>query len=223
MAMRRRDLLLGALAAGLARPAAAAVSDGLLFRAVRNGSPIGWHRVLLHRDGERLVTEIEARFDVRILLIPVYRYRHSNRELWQGEQLLGFRSETDDNGERLRVEVERQGDGLLVDGPAGRFRVAEPLPPSTWWSRRLIGDGAWIDTQRGIVARSTVTSRGREQVDAAGQRVAAERLALAGDIDLELWYAEDRWVRLAFTAQDGSTVAYELAATGPAAAETAID
>jgi hypothetical protein len=223
--MRRRDLLIGPLAATcIGRPAAAAWSDGLLFRATRNGSPIGWHRILFRQDGDRLDTDIDIRLDVRVLLIPVFSYRHRNRERWQGTDLVGFDSETDDDGEKLRVHVERQGTDLVVDGSRGRLIVPEPLPPTTWWSRRLVGDGAWIETQRGIVVHSTVTSLGLERVTAVGRLVEAERLHIEGDIDLDIWYADDRWVKLEFTAEaDGSSIGYELVAVGPAVAEASLD
>lgn len=216
--MRRRDLLIGAAAAGLVgrRGAAAAWSDGLLFRATRNGSAIGWHRVLIRDDGGRIETDIDIRLDVRVLMIPVYSYRHRNRERWQGAELQGFASETDDNGERLAVRAERDGAGLVVDGSGGRLSLPQPLPPTTWWDRRLVGDGTWVDTQRGIVIRAAIVGRGTERVTAAGRLVEAERLRLDGDIHLDIWYAGERWVKLDFTAaKDGSSIGYELVAVGP--------
>jgi hypothetical protein len=221
--MQRRHLVLGGLA--LAAPlvgvggASAGVQDGLLFEVSREGRPIGRHRVLLSGDAGRLTTSIEIDLEVRLAFVRLYSYRHRNREVWDGASFVEFVSETDDNGERHRVRAVADADGILVDGTAGRQLVPFDHMPTTWWSRRLVEAGRWIDTQSGRILRSSVTEVGRERLIAADAEVEADRLRLSGDLDLDIWYAEERWVGLEFRAQaDGSRIGYKLVATGPAAA-----
>ncbi len=221
--MQRRHLVLGGLA--LAAPLAAShgasadAQDGLLFEVSREGRPIGRHRVLLSGDGGRLTTSIEIDLEVRLAFVRLYAYRHRNREVWHGTSFVEFASETDDNGERHRVRAIAEKDGILVEGTAGRQVVALDHMPTTWWSRRLTEAGRWIDTQSGRILRASVTAVGRERRIAAGAEVEADRLRLQGDLELDVWYAEERWVGMEFRAQaDGSLITYELVATGPAAA-----
>jgi hypothetical protein len=38
----------------------------------------------------------------------------------------------------------------------------------------------------------------------------AKHFKVRGDLDVDLWYADDRWVKLAFAASDGSRIDYRL-------------
>lgn len=219
--MQRRHLLLGTVAAAGAIPCVHADgwTDGLAFRVSREGSPIGWHRVLLDRQGERLTTSISIELDVRIAFIRVYSYRHRNREIWDGDRFIEFASETDDNGDRHKVRAVAGDGGIVVEGSSGRQLVSNDHAPTTWWARRLTEPGMWIDTQTGRTMRSKVTLVGRERIVADGTATEADRLRLDGDVKLDAWYAGERWVGLEFRAEaDGSLITYSLVATGPAAA-----
>jgi hypothetical protein len=72
----------------------------------------------------------------------------------------------------------------------------------------------WLDTQRGRLARSSVTRAGRERVEAGGAMIEADRFRLEGDLTADLWYDSERWVRLAFAGPDGSAIRYVLQPPG---------
>lgn len=208
----RRTILWSMLASpalGSAAPAGAA-GWGQEFTIRRNGSPIGWHRLRFQQDGPRLAVDIDIEIEVKLAFITVYRYRHTNRELWDDSRLMSFTSRTDENGTPHRVEARRAGDGLVVDGDQGRIEAPGDAVPSTYWHRRLLDRRRWIDTQGGRLLRCAISPRGVEQVDAAGRTVAADRFAVTGDLTLDLWYDRSQWVGLAFPGPDGSPIDYRL-------------
>lgn len=185
------------------------IHDGsLLFTAYRNGSRLGFHRLDFSGTEERLVVDIEITFDVKLAFIPVYRYRHRNREVWEEGKLVSLSSDTDDNGDAFKVEAIREGERLIVNGAGGRLDLPGDLPSTSYWNEATIPRGEWIDTQRGELARSDVTTKPPEQVKVAGEIVEANRYDLAGDITCSLWYANGRWVRLLFAGEDGSEIEY---------------
>lgn len=212
----RRDLLMCGMAcatmAFLPQPAPAAVpTRGQLdFRARRNGDQIGWHRLRFFEQDDRLVVEIEIELEVRFLLFPVYRYQHTNREVWRGDRLLALESRTDDNGTRHRVSALAEGNRLLVDGTAGPFELPPDTLPTSYWHQATVERGEWLDTQSGRLVRSTVVPQGPEPITARGREVQAERYTLSGDLDCDLWYHEASWAKLRFAAADGSTIDYLL-------------
>jgi hypothetical protein len=182
--------------------------QSLVFAAYRNGSPLGHHRIDFTEADGRLVVDIEIVFDVKLVVIPVYRYRHSNREVWEDGRLIALDSATDDNGEAYLVKAVRAGDRLLVDGKEGRLDLPGDTPTTSYWNEAGIGRGAWIDTQSGRLARSTVTPSPPEPVLVAGRQLLARRYDLEGDISCSLWYAAGRWVGLLFVGEDGSEITY---------------
>ena len=56
------------------------------------GSPIGRHGLRFTQDGARTTAEITIELQVKLAFITVYRYRHVNRELWDGDDCSASRA-----------------------------------------------------------------------------------------------------------------------------------
>jgi hypothetical protein len=219
-AMSRRAAVRSILGSGavLALPVPALAlpaADGeIAFRAHRNGTGIGTHRLGFSAAGNRLVVDIEISFDVSFAFVTLYRYRHRSRESWQGARLVGLDTNTDDDGERFVVRARAQADRLLVETAAGdTLALPGDTLPTSYWHERTVTASQWLDTQSGRLLRSRVEQVGREPIEAAGTRVSATRYRLEGDLSCELWYAGRLWSKLRFGASDGSTIDYVLTVT----------
>ena len=203
--------------AALAWPAIAAnsvswrgIDAPLMFTAYRNGKFLGSHQIKFSKLGEQLVVDIEIAFDVKLAFIPLYSYRHTNREIWEDGKLVSLKTETDDNGTAFNVNAERVGDRLLVEGSGGKFDLPDDILTTSYWNEGAVTAGVWLDTQAGNLVRSTVTKRAIETVTVEGRPVDAVPYDLEGDITCRLWYAEGQWVKLSFLGEDGSTIDYAL-------------
>ena len=184
------------------------------FTAYRNGSWLGSHRLDFVDDAGRLTVDIEIAFDVKLAFIPLYSYRHRNREIWEDGRLVSMSTETDDNGTDYKVEVVRDGDRLLVDGVDGRLEVPGETQTTSYWNESALKAGVWLDTQRGKLARSEVTKKPMELVRVEGSDVEATPYDLVGDITCTLWYRDGRWVKLRFIGEDESVIDYTLEPPG---------
>lgn len=187
-------------------------SGSLNFTAYRNGSRLGFHRLGFSGFDERLVVDIEIAFDVKLAFIPLYRYRHTNREVWEEGRLVSMDSETDDNGETFQVRARKKGDRLMVDGSSGRLDLPGDTLTTSYWNEAAMTSGAWLGTQEGELARSEVTKKPVEQVLVEGRSIEATPYDLVGDITCMLWYADGRWVKLRFVGEDESVIDYTLEA-----------
>jgi len=208
-----RSMLGGSAALALSGPALAlpAAGDEVIFRAYRDGDEIGWHRLTFRTEGERLLVEVEIRFDVTFAFITLYSYRHRSRETWQGPRLVALDTTTDDGGEQLAVQAAAKGDRLLVETAAGDvLDLPGRTLPTSYWHERTVGVSQWLDTQSGRLMRSAIERLGVEQVETAKAPVTATRYRLQGDLSCELWYADQRWCKLRFRASDGSIIDYLL-------------
>jgi hypothetical protein len=210
---RRQALcgLAGSMALGLMPAALAARSApaNLHFVARRDGSRIGHHQVrFIHRD-VRLEVVVDIQLDVTFAFIPLYRYRHRNRELWQGDRLIELESQTDDDGTKHWVRAIANDERLVVESTAGALDLPADTATTSYWNETKIRAGRWLDTQSGRLVRSQVETRPPEMVATDGRSVMAKRYELTGDIDCNIWYRDGRWVKLRFQASDGSTIDYE--------------
>lgn len=197
-------------AGGAGRAVANDASGDLRFEVRRNSSEIGYHVLTFRQDGERLTVDIDIELRVRLAFVTLYRYEHRNREEWEAGSLLGFRSRTNDNGTRHSVETRRDGEELVIAGSSGRLTAPAELLPTSYWHRNFMRRDSWIDTQNGRIVSGSVTAEGSEAIESAGQEIEARRFKIRGDLDVDLWYHDDRWVGLAFDASDGSRIDYRL-------------
>ena len=186
--------------------------DGILsFDIVRNGSAIGTHTYRFDQSGSRTEVRIKTEIDFRLLLIPVYRFEHESREVWENGRLASLESETNENGTPVKLQVFRDEDSLMVMGEDGELHVDHEIIPASLWNRLVLERNETLTTISGNLKKFEVTYIGEEEIDIRGTTSPAQHFRLTGEFERDLWYnANDVLVRVQFEASDGSTVAYVL-------------
>jgi Family of unknown function (DUF6134) len=170
-------------------PAAPAASGEWNFRVLLDGKEVGWHRYVVREDGASTEVESRAQFDVRFLLLNAYSYRHTARERWRGACLDELESRTETNGRVEKVAAVASDDAVVVAGPSGDARLPGCVMSFAYWD----------------------PERGTEQVNVGGRNVSATRHRLsAPNLQIDLWYADGRWVALEAPTPGGRTLRYEL-------------
>ncbi len=208
--MQRRAVLTG-MAAWFAAPRPGAGSEPVVeFAVLRNGWEIGRHRLRFSRADDTLSCDIDVDLAVGFGPLTFYRYRHENSERWRNGRFESFRSRTDDNGTRFTVRAVRTSDGIAVEGADGAYLAPAEAWPTTYWYPGFLDREVWVDTQFGRLRRARVVPAGEGVVTVAGRPSPARRVRLEGDLALELWYRDGRWVGLEARAPDGSQLTYRL-------------
>jgi len=143
--------------------------------------------------------------------VPFVRYRHNGVERWRGGRLALVETSTDRNGTHMEMRAQRLHDGLHVSGSGTPPYVApEDALPTTYWNRRLL-HVPMIGTQDGGLVHPRVTKAGVERIPlASGERIAAQRYELRGDLELTLFYdSAGQWAGMRFIPPAGGEVSYE--------------
>ena len=212
----RRNILAGgsAFAALSLMPVSALATavpenDLTRFAVDRNGSRFGSHVLNFERDGDDLHVRVEIDFSVGLGPIKLFRYSHRNHEIWRDGRLVSLESTTVDDGKPYRVSARAEGDRLLVDGSGGELELSGDTLSTSYWHERTVSRSEWLDTQKGKLVKSTVSPLGEETIAAGGRTIEANRYRLRGDLDCDLWYYRERWVKLVFVVKD-SEIAYRL-------------
>ncbi len=182
------------------------------FAVKLDGKPIGYHRYefVPAENGYEILSE--AQFDVRFLFINAFRYRHTNRERWDGDCLSAIQSNTRQNGERFFVSAERSGDGLNVESSVAEDTLGGCVMSFAYWDRRVLEQSRLLDPQSGEYVPVEVRPLGNEQLTVRGEAVEAAAYLLKTDrAELKVWYsANDEWLGLESTARGGRIIRYEL-------------
>jgi hypothetical protein len=185
----------------------------LKFQVQRDGSPIGIVMERFQTQGSRLLVDVYIEFVVKLAFIPVYRYEHRSREVWDGGRLVRLDTVTNDDGDPQSVTARPQGDQLAISGPTGNITVPGDILPSSYWHPRFTDQKRMLDSQLGRVLEFTITNEGAERIAVQNNRmVEASKYAMRGDIDLDFWYDEKkRWRKMAFAIKGGFMEYFEMA------------
>lgn len=201
-----RAALFVVFGAGLATPAAA--DQTLTFEVLRQGSPIGTHRVTIHEQGDMRRVDIAIDMAVRFAFVTVYRYTHRATETWDGHRLVALEAATDDNGTRTNVAAKAEAGGLAISGSGGNYLAPADTIPSSYWNRAKLERTALLDTQSGKIAATANSLIGPASIEADGRLLNVTKYRVTGDLQAELGYAEDgSWAALAFEAR-GASILY---------------
>ena len=186
--------------------------DGVLaFDIVRNGEAIGTHTYRFDRSGDRTEVRIKTDINFRLFFIPVYRFEHESKEVWQDGKLNSLESNTNENGTPVKLQVHRDEDSLMVYGEDGNLHVDREIIPASLWNRLVLDRSQTLTTISGNVKKFEVEYVGEAELDVRRQKVTTQHFRLTGEFERELWYdKDDVLVGVRFEASDGSTVAYVL-------------
>lgn len=185
------------------------------FEARLDDRPIGEHRFVLSGEGAQRELRSEARFTVRVLGIPVYRYRHDASEQWRGDCLEALASDTDDNGQPSQVRARRQAHAWQVEAPANA--PAPPWPDClmsfAYWHPGLLTQTRLLNAQTGRVEPVRVERLGEASLPVRGRPTPAVRWRLhtpQQPIDVWLARADGAWVGLDSQVGGGRRLSYRL-------------
>lgn len=182
------------------------------FQVLRDGTPIGHHRVTVRREGARSEVAVDIELRVKAAgFLTLYRYIHQSREIWEGDRLVSLQSTTDNDGRQEYLNAQVVADGLQVDGSRYRGVLPADTMPTSYWRPDFVRRATIMDSQNGRPLDLTIRPQQSELASAARDDVPAQRYDLSGDVELSLWYGRDgRWVKTAFKARDGSRIEYLL-------------
>ncbi len=202
-----RILLLAAGLLSLNPRAAEAASLDAAFDILRKGDPIGFHAVDVEEtpDGTRVETRI--RMQVKFGPVTLFRYKHDAREFWRDGALQSLTSRTDNNGRKMELEVNREGDVLVVEGQDYQGEAPADAIPSSYWNKAIVDTRFLLNTQTGALIPVTKEALGST---AAPNGAEADHYRLKGSVALDLWYNGRRWVGADFVVR-GERLLYRLA------------
>jgi hypothetical protein len=210
-------LLIGAAIASMTPSlgvAATSAQDQLTFAVSLDDRPIGVHRFRIVDDGVTRVVESTASFDVKILRVPVYRYRHRNTEIWRDGCLKQIESATDANGTPYAVELSKTVMGYRIVTPSEtQTYEGDCLMSFAYWDPRFLQQKRLLNTQTGELIAVEIQALGESLREVANRILSVEEfriLAEPQNIDIKVFYnsADGRWVALESALENGRILRY---------------
>jgi hypothetical protein len=179
---------------------------------------IGTHSFEIDRGSGAKQVRSRAEFQVKVLMVALYRYEHSADERWQDGCLRELASQTDDNGRRFEVRIDPAGPALKIErrSPKEATELIALDCPGTfaYWDPEQLERSALINSQTGALTPVRFSHVGTDRI--AGEPADRYRLEPEGLDPILLWYrASDRlWLQLE-TTRENRVLRYRLAGVEP--------
>jgi len=191
---------------------ALAVEKEWRFQVFIDDKKIGYHEFVLRKVDNQLRLKSEANFEYRLMFVKLYGYQHENNEVWSGDCLTGLDSTTDVNGKPFRVSGALRGGRFVVNGTAGETELSSCAMSFAYWNPAFLKQERLINAQNGEILDVEVSEPELVQLEVRGIMQPAYRYLLgAGELQIELWYSENKeWLALETEARGGRRLRYEL-------------
>jgi hypothetical protein len=205
----QRAIILAAAILVVTQVQAETAPRDLAFDIFRKGELIGSHTIEFKSRDAELEVDIDIRLLVKLLFVPVYRYEHSNREIWRDGRLLRIESRTDDDGEDFFVKGAVGPEGFRVESSEGSYVAPEDVISTSWWNFETVNRRKLLNSQLGELMAVEVQPGGDVEVETAAGAIPARRYVVDGEAKLELWYDRDhRLAKIRFAGSDGVPIEY---------------
>ena len=184
------------------------------FRVLLGDQDIGSHRFTINLADNVETIDIEASFKVTFLGIPVYRYTHTNREVWRDGCLGSIRAQTNDNGDLFSVDGQRILQEFQISNQAESYRVAQSCVMTfAYWNMAMLEQDRLLNAQTGEYLPIQIDDLGEEMLVLPGGKQRASRYRLRNveqEIDITVWYESEsgRWLSLESRVDDDQTIRY---------------
>lgn len=182
------------------------------FKVFYGDTEIGEHHFNVVKIDDKQKVEINADFNVDILFINVYSYKHNNIETWKDSCLNSIDSSTIDDGETFLVEGFDEKGTFKIKSNLGYEEVDGCVKTFAYWDKRFLDSEALLNSQTGEYVDVDISFVADEKLLVRNEIIDTKRYEIKTDeFNIDLWYSDkNEWVALHSTTQDGTKLRYQI-------------
>jgi len=143
-----------------------------------------------------------------------YRYSSSGTEVWKSGRLLQLKNESDYNGDKYIVQASAQKQELAIEVNGETQRTDADVWVTSYWREpepHKVGQKlSLFEADKGRKRTGTLKRIGTEQLSVAEKKVKATRYQIRGDVEVDVWYDEEKRLMRQDTLESGHRALLEL-------------
>lgn len=178
------------------------------FDIYRNNDLVGYHKVNVKKKGDNtneIITDILV--EVKILGIKVHTYKSYGVETYKNEELIEFKSKTQDGSDNDYCNIKKISDGKYTfDGMTENkkyiYELTEKFYPALWWNHDSLLNNNYVLGQGCRNLKTKITFLNKETKKINYKNEVVNFYNIKGDnLDINIGYTEKdlKWVDMKFT------------------------
>jgi len=183
----------------------------LEYELFRNNQSIGYHNYKFERNENFLNVKSVIDFKITKLGIDIYSYSGTTEEKYDGNQLINFLSNTNQNTKikNTKITFDKEKNKLIISGSQNQLISPKEYLVGTWWNHEIIQTKAQISAVSGRIIDQKVTFLGKEKITLNENTYDALRFNLSSTdqslsenkkLNIDVWYEEktNLWLKASF-------------------------
>lgn len=179
---------------------------------------IGTYINTVIKDGKTADVRTDLHVAVKVIGIRMFHQDATREERWNNQQLVSFKSSTDDNGTQIDVTGQADPNGFHINSTAAGVVTAPPqVHPSNPWAPFVLHTDVEMSTKTGRVVPVVVKDTGLVTMTFDGHPIQVHQWFIDGDKHEVVWI-DDRGVVVGFQTTEQDTAINFILRTQTAAA-----
>jgi hypothetical protein len=178
------------------------------FDIYRNNDLVGYHKVNVKKKGDNtkeIITDILI--EVKILGIKVHTYKSYGVETYKNEELIEFKSKTQDGSDNDYCNIKKISDGKysfdgMTENKKYIYELTEKFYPALWWNHDSLLNNNYVLGQGCRNLKTKITFLNKETKKINDKNEVVNFYNIKGDnLDINIGYTEKdlKWVDMKFT------------------------
>ena len=178
------------------------------FDIYRNNDLVGYHKVNIKKKGDNtreVITDILI--EVKILGIKVHTYKSYGVETYKGDELIEFKSKTQDGSDNDYCNIKKISDGKysfegMTENKKYVYELTDKFYPALWWNHESLLNNNYVLGQgcRNLKTQITFLKKETKKINEKNELV--NFYNIKGDnLDINIGYTDKdlKWVDMKFT------------------------
>ncbi len=178
------------------------------FDIYRNNDLVGYHKVNVKKKDDNtkeIITDILI--EVKILGIKVHTYKSYGVETYKNEELIEFKSKTQDGSDNDYCNIKKISDGKysfdgMTENKKYIYELTEKFYPALWWNHESLLNNNYVLGQGCRNLKTKITFLNKETKKINDKNEVVNFYNVKGDnLDINIGYTEKdlKWVDMKFT------------------------
>lgn len=178
------------------------------FDIYRNNDLVGYHKVNVKKKGDNtkeIITDILI--EVKILGIKVHTYKSYGVETYKNEELIEFKSKTQDGSDNDYCNIKKISDGKysfdgMTENKKYIYELTDKFYPALWWNHESLLNNNYVLGQGCRNLKTKITFLNKETKKINDKNEVVNFYNIKGDnLDINIGYTEKdlKWVDMKFT------------------------